>query len=134
MLYPDGTKTGVDDPPAAYERPLGPGDLRTPHFLSVPLCVIGSDFVLCVPRHMANLVAAQGGLAVVDFLEAIRTKSAQALPPDILGTLTISAISSSRKRIAWDNSYPEMRSALALRSGSSILIRLASDIELSRHR
>jgi DNA-binding transcriptional LysR family regulator len=70
MLYPDGTETGVDDPLAAYGRPLGPGDLRTPHFLSAPLCVIGSDFVLCVPRRMAALVAAQGGLAVVDFPEA----------------------------------------------------------------
>jgi DNA-binding transcriptional LysR family regulator len=69
MLYPDGTETGVDDPLAAFGRPLGPGDLRTPHFLSAPLAVIGSDFVLCVPRRMAELAAAQGGLAVVPFPE-----------------------------------------------------------------
>ena len=70
LLYPDGTETGVDDPLAAYGRPLGPGDLRTPHFLSAPLSVSGSDFVLCVPRRMADLVAAAGDLAVVDFPEA----------------------------------------------------------------
>lgn len=70
MLYPDGTETGVDDPLAAYGRLLGPGDLRTPHFLAAPLSVSGSDFVLCVPRRMAELVAAQGGLAVVNFPEA----------------------------------------------------------------
>ena len=70
MLYPDGTQTGVDDPLAGHGRPLGPGDLRTPHFLSAPLAVMGTDFVLCVPRRMAELVAAQGGLAVVDFPEA----------------------------------------------------------------
>jgi DNA-binding transcriptional LysR family regulator len=60
MLYPDGTETGVDDPPAAYGRPLGTDYLRTPYFLSAPLCVIGSDCVLCVPRRMAELVAAPG--------------------------------------------------------------------------
>lgn len=70
MLYPNGTETGVDDPLAAYGRPLGPGDFRTPHFLSAPLAVSLSDFVLCVPKRMAKLVAAQGKLAVVDFLEA----------------------------------------------------------------
>ncbi|MEH6719338.1 MAG: LysR family transcriptional regulator [Aurantimonas endophytica] len=70
LLYPDGTETGVDDPLAAYGRPLGPGDLRTPHFLSAPLSVSGSDFVLCVPRRMAELVAAPGDLVVLDFPEA----------------------------------------------------------------
>lgn len=70
LLYPDGNETGVDDPLAAHGRPLGPGDLRTPHFLSAPLSVSGSDFVLCVPRRMADLVAAAGDLAVVDFPEA----------------------------------------------------------------
>ena len=70
MLYPDGTETGVDDPLSAYGRPLGPGDLQTPHFLSAPLAISGSDFVLCVPRRMADLVAAIGNLAIVDFPEA----------------------------------------------------------------
>ena len=70
MLYPDGTETGVDDPLAAYGRPLGPGDLRTPHFLSAPLAVSLSDFVLCVPERMAKLAAAPGKLAIVDFPEA----------------------------------------------------------------
>ncbi|MBS9721979.1 LysR family transcriptional regulator [Tianweitania sp. BSSL-BM11] len=70
MLYPDGTGIGVDDPLAAYGRPLGPGDLRTPHFLSAPLAVSLSDFVLCAPARMARLVAASGNLAVVDFPEA----------------------------------------------------------------
>ncbi len=70
MLYPDGTGTGVDDPLAAYGRPLGPGDLRTPHFLSAPLSVSRSDFVLCVPRRMAKLMAAPGELALVAFPEA----------------------------------------------------------------
>lgn len=70
LLYPDGNEIGVDDPLAAFGRPLGPGDLRTPHFLSAPLSVSGSDFVLCVPRRMADLVAAAGNLAVVDFPEA----------------------------------------------------------------
>lgn len=71
LLYPDGTRTGVDDPLAAYGRPLGPGDLRTPHFLSAPLMVSGSNFVLCVPRRMAELaVAGPGALTLVDFQEA----------------------------------------------------------------
>lgn len=70
LLYPDGNETGVDDPLAAHGRPLGPGDLRTPHFLSAPLSVSSSDFVLCVPRRMADLVAAAGDLVVVDFPEA----------------------------------------------------------------
>jgi DNA-binding transcriptional LysR family regulator len=70
LLYPDGTETGVDDPLAAYGRSLGPGDLRTPHFLSAPLAVSGSDFVLCVPRRMAELAAVSGSLAIVEFPEA----------------------------------------------------------------
>ena len=70
LLYPDGSETGIDDPLAAYGRPLGPSDLRTPYFLSAPLFVSGSDFVLCVPRRMADLVAASGDLVVVDFPEA----------------------------------------------------------------
>jgi DNA-binding transcriptional LysR family regulator len=70
MLYPDGTDTGVDDPLAAYGRPLGPGDLKTPHFLSAPLAVSLSDFILCVPERMAKLVAAPSNLAVVNFPEA----------------------------------------------------------------
>jgi DNA-binding transcriptional LysR family regulator len=70
LLYPDGAETGVDDPLAAYGRSLGPGDLRTPHFLSAPLAVSGSDFVLCVPRRMAELVAASSRLAIIDFPEA----------------------------------------------------------------
>ena len=70
MLYPDGAGIGVDDPLAPYGRPLGPGDLRTPHFLSAPLSVSRSDFVLCVPERMAKLVAGPGNLAVVDFPEA----------------------------------------------------------------
>ncbi|MEQ5777580.1 LysR family transcriptional regulator [Thalassospira sp. NFXS8] len=70
LLYPDGSKMGVDDPLAEYGRQFGPGDLRTPHFLSAPLSVIGSDFVLCVPRRMAHLMATANDLAVVDFPEA----------------------------------------------------------------
>lgn len=70
LLYPDGIGTGVDDPLAAYGRPSGAGDLRTPHFLSAPLAVSGSDFVLCVPRRIAELVAVQSNLAVVHFPEA----------------------------------------------------------------
>lgn len=70
LLYPDGSNTGVDDPLAAYGRPVGPGDLRTPHFLSAPLSVSGSDFVLCVPRRIAELSARGGQLTVVDFPEA----------------------------------------------------------------
>lgn len=70
MLYPDGAEMGIDDPLASYGRPLGPGDLRTPHFLSAPLFVKGSDFVLCVPRRIAESAAAPGDLAIVDFPEA----------------------------------------------------------------
>lgn len=70
MLYPDGAEMGIDDPLASYGRPLGPGDLRTPHFLSAPLFVRGSDFVLCVPRRIAELAAVPGDLAVVEFPEA----------------------------------------------------------------
>jgi DNA-binding transcriptional LysR family regulator len=38
--------------------------------MSAPLFVSGSDFVLSVPRRMADLAAAAGDLAVVDFPEA----------------------------------------------------------------
>lgn len=69
MLYPDGSETGVDDPLAAYGRPFGPGDLRTPHFLSAPLAVSMTDAVLCVPERLAKLVASSSDLAVVAFLE-----------------------------------------------------------------
>jgi DNA-binding transcriptional LysR family regulator len=70
LLYPDGTQTGVDDPLAAYGRAIGPGDLRTPHFISAPLAVMGSDFVLCVPRRIAELAAGPGDLAIIGFREA----------------------------------------------------------------
>lgn len=70
LLYPDGNETGIDDPLAEYGRPLGPGDIRTPHFLSAPLSLSGSDFVLCLPRRIAALTARASNLAIVDFPEA----------------------------------------------------------------
>lgn len=72
LLYPDGAAMGVDDPLAAYGRPIGPGDVRLPYFLAAPLIVSGSPSVLCIPRRMADLVVGAADLAMIDFPEAGR--------------------------------------------------------------
>lgn len=72
LLYPEGTKTAVDDPLALHGRSREPGDFLTPYFLSGPLLVSGSDHVLCMARQTAELVAPLADLTVIDFPEAGR--------------------------------------------------------------
>ncbi len=70
LLYPDGPQLAVDDPLSLHGRAYGSGDFRTPYFLSGPLLVSQSDYVLCMARRIAEIVATANDVALLDFPEA----------------------------------------------------------------
>lgn len=70
LLYPDGDGLALDDPLAMHGRAHGPGDFRTPYFLSGSLLVSHSDHLLCVARRIAELVETKLDVSLIDLPEA----------------------------------------------------------------